>query len=76
MKIQYEIWYLKSVTVLGPSSDYYARHGDSDQNDIMMWCFDSEHDSEEEAIEALVENQKSKFSNEKVKYQIIKTYTI
>jgi hypothetical protein len=43
----------KICYVLGPSSDYYARHGDSDKNDIMMWIFDSEHDSEEEAIEEI-----------------------
>lgn len=83
MQIKYKVFAITNTTVLAPPSSYYARQGDSDQEELITLNFVDEFDNEEDAI-AVVENSikhtqlnnVNRMKREKinVEYTILKTY--
>lgn len=53
MKKVFKIFKLVNKDVLTPSTDFYARHGDSNTDTIQLFEFIEEFDSEKEAMEHL-----------------------
>jgi hypothetical protein len=74
MTIKFKIYIVQSKTVHVPSSDYYAKGGESSEDTIEHLSFVDEFNTLEEAEKDL-EEIFSRYPNDESNYVILKSYT-